>query len=185
VIEIRPLTAPARACATIRRDHGARRRAAAPPLYREPRAPLPRGPSFGRAASSTGRADAPSRLFVPDGTPSAKRPLLVMLHGLQAERAGLRARHAHERNWRRARAGWLLYPEQRLTAILGLGCWNWFKAGNQQRGRGEPKILADLVRHVVAADGIVPAARLRRRACRRAARWPRRWPAPIRSCSRR
>jgi poly(hydroxyalkanoate) depolymerase family esterase len=94
------------------------------------------------------------RLFVPQCATSAKLPLLVMLHGCKqnAEDFALGTRmnelaQAH---------GWVvLYPEQPLSAN-GLGCWNWFHAGNQQRGRGEPKILADLVRHVMAAEDIDP-----------------------------
>jgi poly(hydroxyalkanoate) depolymerase family esterase len=94
------------------------------------------------------------RLFVPPAATAAKRPLLVMLHGCKqnAEDFAVGTRM----NELAQAQGWVvLYPEQPLSAN-GLGCWNWFKAGNQQRGRGEPKILADLMRHIVATEDIDP-----------------------------
>ena len=47
----------------------------------------------------------------------------------------------------------VLYPQQSKTAIPSL-CWNWFDALNQQRGHGEPSIIADLTREVIKTCGI-------------------------------
>ena len=154
VIEIRPLTAPPAPAQPSAATTALVAEPAAPPLYREPRAPVAARAEF-RAGSFFNRAGRRAfRLFVPDGAPSAKRPLLVMLHGCKQNAQDF-ALGTRMNELAQARGWVVLYPEQRLTAN-GLGCWNWFKAGNQQRGRGEPKILADLVRHVVAADGIDP-----------------------------
>lgn len=92
------------------------------------------------------------RLFVPPGASSGSRALLVMLHGCKQDAADFAA--GTQMNERALALGWVvLYPEQSRGAN-GLGCWNWFKAGHQRRGLGEPAILAGMVRHVVATEGI-------------------------------
>jgi len=40
------------------------------------------------------------------------------------------------------------YPGQDASAN-GQGCWNWFRPGDQERDRGEPAILAGMVREIV------------------------------------
>ena len=39
-------------------------------------------------------------------------------------------------------------------------CWNWFSHGDQQRGRGEPTILAELTQHVARTHDIQPSLTL-------------------------
>src|SRR5205085_4127459 len=39
----------------------------------------------------------------------------------------------------------------------GGSCWNWFLPQNWHRGKGEPKILADLTRHVASANAVDPS----------------------------
>ncbi|MDH6169164.1 poly(hydroxyalkanoate) depolymerase family esterase [Variovorax boronicumulans] len=89
-------------------------------------------------------------LFVPaevPGQPVAPRPLVVMLHGCTQGAADFAAgtrmnEHAREHG------AIVLYPEQAQRAH-GQKCWNWFKSQHQQRGRGEPGLLAALTQHVV------------------------------------
>ncbi|HEV7914779.1 MAG TPA: PHB depolymerase family esterase, partial [Albitalea sp.] len=50
----------------------------------------------------------------------------------------------------------VLYPGQ-VQRANQMGCWNWFSAENQQRGRGEPSIIAEMTRHIVATQHIDPA----------------------------
>lgn len=49
----------------------------------------------------------------------------------------------------------VLYPEQSKESNKTL-CWNWFEEKHQQRDQGEPAIIADLTRHVMAMHNIDP-----------------------------
>ena len=52
----------------------------------------------------------------------------------------------------------VVYPAQARGANAQ-SCWNWFSRGDQQRDRGEPSILAGMVR-AVAAEHDVPEGRI-------------------------
>ena len=111
------------------------------------------GGEFRAALFSHDAGQRAYRLFVPHAAAApGARPLLVMLHGCKQDAADFAA--GTRMNELAQAHGWVvLYPEQARSAN-GLGCWNWFKAGHQQRGRGEPAILAGLVRHVLATERI-------------------------------
>jgi poly(hydroxyalkanoate) depolymerase family esterase len=49
----------------------------------------------------------------------------------------------------------VLYPAQSQTANSSR-CWNWFNAIDQQREQGEPSIIADMTRAVIAKYNIDP-----------------------------
>ena len=49
----------------------------------------------------------------------------------------------------------MLYPAQSREANP-LGCWNWFKADDQQRGQGEPAIIAGMTQHIIDSCGADP-----------------------------
>src|SRR5262245_66173628 len=55
----------------------------------------------------------------------------------------------------RGRGCFVLYPAQDQRANR-MGCWNWFEAGHQQRAKGEPSILADMTREIIARYRIDP-----------------------------
>lgn len=96
------------------------------------------------------------RLFEPRrADPSALLPVVVMLHGCKQDSEdfarGTRMNEVAERE------GFLvLYPEQ-LRKCNQMGCWNWFDARHQQRGTGEPAMIAALVQAVLASHGGDPA----------------------------
>jgi poly(hydroxyalkanoate) depolymerase family esterase len=105
--------------------------------------------SFGNA-SGTRRY----RLYRPGRCYVGARPLLMMLHGCAQSPddfgAGTRI---HARGEGR---GWfVLYPEQDRQANRQ-GCWNWFERVHQQRDRGEPAILAGMIRQLSASHRIDP-----------------------------
>jgi len=119
-----------------------------------PASPAPAGGftshSFANAAD---RRDY--KLFVPRGAPAAAMPLVVMLHGCTQNpddfAAGTRMNQLAQ-----AQGFAVLYPAQSKKANPQ-GCWNWFKHTHQTRERGEPALIAGMVRQVMADHAIDPA----------------------------
>jgi poly(hydroxyalkanoate) depolymerase family esterase len=90
------------------------------------------------------------RLYEPDRRKrAALLPVVVMLHGCKQDADDFA--RGTGMNEVAEREGFLvLYPEQ-LRKANGMGCWNWFEPAHQQRGSGEPAMLAALVQATVAA----------------------------------
>jgi len=82
-------------------------------------------------------------------------PLVVMLHGCTQDPDDF-ARGTRMNALAQAQGFLVLYPaqSQRTNAQR---CWNWFKHNHQARGKGEPAILAGLVREVMATRAVDPA----------------------------
>ena len=105
------------------------------------------------AHSYSGPAGSRSyKLFIPSAYRGQPLPLVVMLHGCTQTpddfATGTRMNMLAE-----ARACFVLYPEQSQTANIPK-CWNWFKASDQGRDRGEPAILAGMVRELLLTYGL-------------------------------
>ncbi len=98
------------------------------------------------------------KLYVPPRAPSVAatpRPLLLMLHGCTQNPADFAA--GTQMNTLAREHGFVvLYPAQTQHANAQK-CWNWFKPQHQQRGRGEPAVLAALTQSVMAEHDIDPA----------------------------
>lgn len=94
------------------------------------------------------------RLYRPNTPPAAgtRPPLVVMLHGCtqDAERF---AATTHMPAEAETYGCWVLYPEQSVGANRHR-CWNWFDPAHQQRGAGEPAILAGLVKKLIRVHGL-------------------------------
>jgi poly(hydroxyalkanoate) depolymerase family esterase len=102
----------------------------------------------------------PYRLYLPPApSPGASMPrsLVLMLHGCKQDAQDF-ATGTRMNALAASRNVVVVYPEQR-KASNSHGCWNWFKPQHQQRGRGEPAMLAALAQSVAAAHE-VPASRL-------------------------
>lgn len=115
----------------------------------------PRIPAGARYLTRQHRSSKGSRnykLYLPASQPRKPKGILLMLHGCgqdpddfavgthmnaQAEKHGLA----------------VVYPAQSGASNLG-GCWNWFQPAHQGRGRGEPAILASLVRKLMKEYGL-------------------------------
>jgi poly(hydroxyalkanoate) depolymerase family esterase len=92
------------------------------------------------------------KLYVPPGRAGRSLPLVVMLHGASQYPDDFAAGTAmNERA--REQGFFVLYPAQSLESNPAR-CWNWFRPDHQQRGRGEPALIAAMTRAVMAAEGI-------------------------------
>ena len=95
------------------------------------------------------------KLFEPARTDDRPLPLVVMLHGCTQDPDDF-ARGTRMNALARERRYMVLYPSQSPRANAQR-CWNWFKHNHQARGKGEPAILAGMVREVMATHGVDPA----------------------------
>ena len=94
------------------------------------------------------------RLFIPSDASQGPLPLVVMLHGCSQSPDDFAA--GTSMNQAAASAGFaVLYPAQ-SRAANSQRCWNWFDTTHQQRGTGEPALLAAMTHHAMANHPIDP-----------------------------
>jgi poly(hydroxyalkanoate) depolymerase family esterase len=86
-------------------------------------------------------------LFMPSKFNEKKVPLVVMLHGCTQNANDFSL--GTEMNAMAEKEGFfVLYPEQ-SSEFNANKCWNWFEVGHQQRGKGEPSIIAEMTLDIV------------------------------------
>ena len=91
------------------------------------------------------------RLFVPQGL-AGPVPLVIMLHGCTQSAEDFA--RGTQMNEVAGELGFIVaYPEQ-TNAANAQKCWNWFRPGDQERGRGEPALIAALTRQIVSTHPI-------------------------------
>ena len=91
------------------------------------------------------------KLFIPAGV-GAGAPLIVMLHGCMQSPDDF-ARGTRMNLLAQEHGYVVAYPAQSKSNNAGR-CWNWFRNRDQQRGQGEPAILAALTRYLVKGHGL-------------------------------
>ncbi len=108
--------------------------------------------SFTRGSFTNEHGTRAYRLYVPSDYEEQSVPLIVMLHGCRQDTedfaAGTRMNILAERE-----TFLVLYPEQG-RGTHPLNCWNWFEPANQERGKGEPSIIAGATEKVIAEHNV-------------------------------
>ena len=115
---------------------------------------VPEGTRFIEGTFSNAAGRRTYKLFVPSHYQGQPLPLVVMLHGCTQSpddfAAGTRMNFlAEEQNC------FVVYPEQPSGANQAK-CWNWFRTSDQQRGGGEPSLIAGITRQIMREHAIDP-----------------------------
>ncbi|MES2077213.1 MAG: PHB depolymerase family esterase [Pseudomonadota bacterium] len=112
-----------------------------------PPAPLPPGAKFISGSYGNHAGSRNYKLYIPSSYHGQAMPLLVMLHGCTQDpddfAAGTQMNQVAEEM-----QCLVVYPEQTRSANNSR-CWNWFNAIDQQRGQGEPSLIAGIAQQVI------------------------------------
>ncbi len=118
---------------------------------------VPTGGRFVTAIFANPSGTRAYKLYIPSAYQGQPLPLVVMLHGCTQSAddfaAGTRMNVVGEE-----RACFVAYPAQPKSAN-GSKCWNWFKPMDQQRGRGEPSLIAGIT-HQISRDYAIDPRRV-------------------------
>jgi poly(hydroxyalkanoate) depolymerase family esterase len=115
---------------------------------------VPAGARFVEGIYANAAGSRVYRLFVPSGYRGQAIPLVIMLHGCTQSpedfAAGTRMNFIAEEQ-----TCFVAYPAQRAEANQAK-CWNWFRPADQQRGRGEPSLIAGITRQIMCDHSVDP-----------------------------
>ncbi len=114
----------------------------------------PDGAQFLSRTFSNPAGVRPYKLYVPSGYTGQPVPLIVMLHGCTQSpddfAAGTGMNAAAEEQ-----TCLVAYPGQTSSAHAQK-CWNWYSEDDQQRGSGEPSLIAGITRQVMQDYAVDP-----------------------------
>ena len=92
------------------------------------------------------------KVYIPGSYASQPMPLVVMLHGCTQDPDDF-ARGTQMNALAEEKGFLVVYPAQDASANSSK-CWNWFNAIDQQRGQGEPSLIAGITHAVIEQYGI-------------------------------
>ena len=108
---------------------------------------VPEGGHFVERSYANSAGARSYKLYIRSSYSGQAVPLIVMLHGCTQNpddfATGSRMNELSEEH-----TFLVAYPAQSGNANVQK-CWNWFQAADQQRGRGEPSLIAGITRQVV------------------------------------
>jgi poly(hydroxyalkanoate) depolymerase family esterase len=108
---------------------------------------VPTGGRFVERSYTSQAGTRSYKLYIPSGYIGQEVPLVVVLHGCTQSpndiAAGTQMNALAEEH-----IFLVAYPAQAQGANMNK-CWNWFDASNQQRGRGEPSLVAGITRRII------------------------------------
>jgi poly(hydroxyalkanoate) depolymerase family esterase len=115
---------------------------------------VPEGARFIEGSYSNPAGSRAYRLFIPSRYQGQPLPLVVMLHGCTQSpddfAAGTRMNFIAEEQ-----TCFVVYPAQHSKANQAK-CWNWFRTADQQRGTGEPSLIAGITRQIMRDYAVDP-----------------------------
>jgi poly(hydroxyalkanoate) depolymerase family esterase len=124
------------------------------PLSHRAPAPLPDGARFEERTFANEAGTRTYKLYIPSSYTGQPVPLVVMLHGCTQSPDDFAA--GTQMNALAEEQTFLVaYPAQAQSANVSK-CWNWFSAGDQQRDRGEPSLIAGITRQIMSEFAIEP-----------------------------